>query len=345
MLLGNGGVLGIDIGSSSIKIVELGQVGNTYELRNLGEALLPQNSILNKSVANSESITQTLSTLIDDIGIQADDAAISISGSSVMMKRISLPKMSNAELKKSIIWELENSIPGGINEVNYDYQIIPGDNPKDNIDVLVIAANKKATKDYVSIVTQVGLNPVIVDLDVFSLDSMYEVNYPDSEGLLALVNIGAVVTNLIIIKDGGPVFAQDLEIGGDRYTNMIMAEMELSYEEAEEVKYNQRTGLVDPALNQLAHNFIDILCADIKKALDSFSLAHTEEKVKRIMIGGGPSGMPGIQEALSVLTQSYVGVLNPFRKIEYNNNNFDSEYIEEISSKMTIATGLALRIP
>jgi len=343
LLLGKGGVLGIDIGSSSIKLVELEQVGNAYQLRSIGEAPLPPGSIINKTISNTEAISHTLSTLIDDLGVESDAAAISISGSPVMMKRVSLPNMSDAELKKSITWELEKSISGGIKEVNYDYRVIPAEKPKDNIDVLIVAANKKVTKDYISIITHVGLNPVIVDLDVFSLESMYEVNYPESEGLLALVNIGASVTNLIVIENGESVFARDLPVGGNLYTHMIMAEMELTYEEAEEVKYSQRAGLMDPGLNQLAHNFIGLLCAEIKDALDSFSATHCDQKVKRIMIGGGPSGMPGIKDTLSEVTQSYVGLLNPFRKIEYSEKAFDPEYIKDISSKMSVATGLALR--
>ncbi|MCZ6864611.1 MAG: type IV pilus assembly protein PilM [Candidatus Dadabacteria bacterium] len=343
MLLGKGGVLGIDIGSSSIKLVELEQNGSAYQLRSIGEALLPQDSIVKKAIVNSEVISHTLSILIDDLGIETDDAAISISGDPVLIKRVRLPKMSNAELKKSITWELEQSISQGIKEVNYDYQVIPGKNAQDNIDVLIVAVNKNVTNDYISIVTDVGLNPIVVDLDVFSLASMYEVNYPESESLLALVNIGASFTNINIIENGESLFARDLNIGGNRYTDLIMAEMELTYQEAEEVKHTQRVGLTDPGLEQLAHNFIDSICSEIKETLDFFSSTHSIEKVKRIMIGGGSSSMASMKDTLSEITHSYVGILNPFRKIVYNERTFDPEYIEDVSPKMNVAMGLALR--
>jgi len=345
LLLGKGGVLGIDIGSSSIKLVELEQYGNAYQLRSIGETPLPPGSIVNKTIAKSEAISHILSTLINDLEIETDDAAISISGDPVLIKRVSLPKMSNAELKKSITWELEQSISQRIKEINYDYQVLPGKSAQDNIDVLIVAANKNATKDYISIVTDVGLNPVIVDLDVFSLESMYEVNYPESEGLLALVNIGASVTNINIIENGESVFARDLPVGGNLYTHLIMAEMDLTYEEAEEVKHTQRVGLTDPGLKLFANNFIDLICSEINRTLDFFSSAHCNEKVKRIMIGGGSSSIPGMKDALSEITECYVGILNPFRKIAYSEEAFDPEYIEDVSPKMNIAMGLALRKP
>lgn len=345
VLLGKGRILGIDIGSSSIKLVELEQNGNAYQLRSVGEAPLPPDSIVNKAIAKSEVVSHTLSTLIDDLGIETDDAAISISGDPVLMKRVSLPYMSDKELKKSITWELEQSLYQGIKEVNYDYQVIPGQGTQDNIDVLIVAANKNATKNYISIVTDVGLNPVIVDLDVFSLESMYEVNYPESEGLVALVNIGASVTNINIIDNGESVFARDLPVGGNHYTHLIMAEMDLTYEEAEEVKHTQRVGLTDPGLKQFAHNFINSICSEIKQTIDFFSSTYCSEKVKRIMIGGGSSSIPGMKDALSDRTQAYVGILNPFRKIVYSEGAFDPEYIEDISPKMNVAIGLALRKP
>ncbi|MFA9409528.1 MAG: pilus assembly protein PilM, partial [Candidatus Dadabacteria bacterium] len=215
----------------------------------------------------------------------------------------------------------------------------------DKIDVLIVGANKNVTKDYLSIITNVGLNPVVIDLDVFSLESMYEANYPESQGLLALVNIGASVTNILIIDNGESVFARDLLTAGSRYTDMIMKELSLTYEEAEEVKHNQRVRVTDPAIELLANNFINSISHEIKQTLDYFSTTHCNEKVKRIMIGGGTASLPGLKDALSEIAGSYVGILNPFRNINYSENTFDPEYIQDISTKMIVATGLALRKP
>ena len=345
MLLGNGRVLGIDIGSNSIKVVELEEIGTNYQLKNIGEAPLAQGSIVDKAIVNSEEVSLTLSRLMEDLAIEADDAAISISGDPVLLKRVSLPHMSDAELKKSIKWELEKLNTQAINEFNYDYQVLSAQDGRDMIDVLIVAANKNVTRDYLSILTNVGLNPVLIDLDVFSLQSVYEVNYPESPGLLALINLGASVTNVLIIDNGESVFARDLPVGGDLYTDLIMDQMGLSYEEAEEVKHNQRAGLTDTAIEELAYNFIQSISYEIKNILDHFSISHSSEKVKRIMIGGGSATLPGMKGTLSTVAQSYVGILNPFRNIDYSEATFDPEYINDISPKMNIATGIALRKP
>lgn len=344
MLIGSGGILGIDIGSNSIKVIELEEIGTKYHLKNIGEAPLAKGAIVNKTIENPEAIYQVLSTLIDDLEIEADDAAVSISGEPVLLRRVSLPYMSDAELKKSIKWEIEQFNPQAPGDYNYDYQVISSQDSHDKIDVLIVAANKNVTKDYLSIITNVGLNPVLIDLDVFSLESMYEVNYPETQGLLCLVNIGASVTNLLIVENDESVFARDLLLGGKNYTDSIMEHLDLSYEEAEEMKHNQRAGF-DPAIESVSMNFINSISDEIKRTLDYFSSAHSKEEVKRIMIGGGSASLPGLKETLSETTGSYVGLLNPFRNISCSEDIFDPEYIQDISPKMIVATGLALRKP
>jgi len=342
LLIGKGGVVGIDIGTNSIKIVELEEVGTTYKLKNIGESPIAQGVITNKVIQNSNIVSNILSSLLEDMGIQADDAAVSISGNPVVLKRVSLPAMSSAELKKSIKWEFEQLSSNGIQEFNYDYQVIDTQNSKDRIDVLIVAVNKIIAKQYLSILSAVGLNPVLIDLDVFSLATMYQENYPDSEGLVALVNIGASVTNILILQNGEAVFARDLLIGGDVYSQAIMTEMDLTYDQAEEVKHSQSAGFTSHVVDQLANDFMKSISAEIKETTDYYSGAHSQEKVKRIMISGGTAMLPGLKEMISELTQSYVGVINPFRNIVLSEDIFDPEYVEDISPKMCIAAGLAL---
>jgi len=343
LLIGKGGVVGIDIGTNSIKIVELEEVGTTYKLKNIGEAPITQGVITNKVIQNSNVISNILSSLLEDIGIQAEDAAVSISGTPVLLKRVSLPAMSSVELKKSIEWEFEQLSSNGIREFNYDYQVIDSQNSNDRLDVLIVAVNKVIAKQYLSIISAVGLNPVLIDLDVFSLATMYQENYPDSEGQIALVNIGASVTNILILQSGEAVFARDLLIGGDVYSHTIMTEMDFTYDQAEEVKHSQSAGFTSPVVDQLASDFIKSISSEIKEATDYYSAAYGQDKVKRIMIGGGTAMLPGLKEMISELTQSYVGVLNPFRNIDLRKDIFDPEYVEDVSPKMCIAAGLALK--
>jgi type IV pilus assembly protein PilM len=342
LLIGKSGVVGIDIGTNSIKIVELEEVGTTHKLKNIGEAPIAQGVITNKVIQNSNVVSNILSSLIDDIRIQADDAAVSISGNPVLLKRVSLPTMSSAELKKSIKWEFEQLSSNGIRDFNYDYQVIDSQNSNDRIDVLIVAVNKLIANQYLSIISAAGLNPVLIDLDVFSLATMYQENYPDSEGQIALVNIGASVTNILILQNGEVVFARDLLTGGDIYSHSIMTELDITYDQAEEVKHSQSAGFNSPVADHLADDFIKTISAEIKETMDYYSAAHSQEKVKRIMIGGGTAMLPGLKEKISEITQSYVGILNPFRNIDLSKDIFDPEYVEDISPKLCIAAGLAL---
>jgi len=338
-------VVGLDIGSNAVKLVELKNTKKGYQLKNIGEALLPQQAIVNKVIANPDAVATAISTLIDDLSIKTKNVAISISGHSVIIKKVSLPKMSENELRESIPWELEQYIPQSIEDVNYDFQVIPGETPEGNIDVLIVAAKKDITNDYISIVSEVGLNPVVVDVDVFALENMYEVNYSGTEGVLALVDIGASVTNINILKDGVSIFTRDVTTGGNQYTEWIIKELGASYEEAESMKYEQGTGNSSPELDRISHDYADLICGEIKRTMDFFSSTLWKDKVDHIMVGGGSSGVPGIVDVLSDMTEASVEILNPFKNILCDENSFDPEYIKNIAPKMSVVTGLALRIP
>lgn len=345
MFLSKKELVGLDIGSNAVKLVELKSSKNGFQLKNIGEATLPRNSIVNKIIEKRDAVADTISSLFEDLRVRTRNVAISISGHSVIIKKVSLPKMSDKELRESIPWELEQYIPQSIHEVNYDYQVIPGETAEGNIDVLIVAAKKDVTSSYVSIVREVGLNPVVVDVDVFALENMYEINYPDSEGLIALVNIGASVTNINILKDGVSIFTRDITTGGNQFTDWIIKDLGLDYAEAEKIKSDIREGAAAPELETLSRNFNEMICGEIKRTLDFFASTLYTSKVGNILVGGGSSRVPGLIEVLAELTEASVGFMNPFRNIFYDKNEFDPEYIEAIAPKMSVVMGLATRKP
>ncbi len=345
MFLSKKELVGLDIGSSTIKLVELKSSKNGYQLKNIGEAILPHLAIVNKIIEKRDPVADTISSLFEDLRVRTRNVAISISGHSVIIKKVSLPKMSEKELRESIPWELEQYIPQSIHEVNYDYQVIPGETPEGNMDVLIVAAKKDVTSSYVSIVREVGLNPVVVDVDVFALENMYEINYPESEGLIALVNIGASVTNINILKDGFSIFTRDITTGGNQFTDWMVKDLGLDYAEAEKLKSTLREGEISPELESLVRNFNDLICGEIKRTLDFFSSTLWTSKVGNILIGGGSSKVPGLKDVLTDLTEADVDFMNPFRNIFYDKNEFDPEYIEAIAPKMSVVMGLATRKP
>lgn len=343
MFFGNKGVIGLDIGSASLKLAELKSSRSGYQLKNVGEAVLPVDSIVKKVITNKDAVANSLSNLIRDLGIKNKNVVISISGHSVIIKKVTLPSMSKNELAESIPWELEQYLPQSVEDVNYDYQVIPGETPEGNIDVLIVAAKKDITDDYVSIVRSVGLNPVIVDVDVFALENMYDTNYEDLSGVTALVNMGASVTNINILKDGISVFTRDITTGGNQFTEWIMKEQSLSFEDAEQTKQSISSSEIPFELERITNDYIDLITGEVKRTLDFFSTNFSQEKITRIALSGGSSKVPNTAETLQDVTDITVELANPFKNIAVSETEFDPNYILDLAPKMGVSIGLALR--
>lgn len=343
MLFSKKEVVGLDIGSSSIKLVELKGNKKGFQLKNLGESLLPPDAIVNKVINNSESVIDAIVTLMDDLNVKSKNVAISISGHSVIIKKVSMPKMSDKELRESIPWELEQYIPQSVEDVNYDFQILPGETAEGNMEVLIIAAKKDITSGYLNAVMDAGLNPVIVDVDVFALENMYESNYFEGAGVVGLVNVGASIINVNILRDGVSIFTRDITTGGNQFTEMIQKEFDVNYDEAEKMKYTLGTDSASQELKRISVDFNNMICGEIKRTLDFFTNTIWKEKVNTVYIGGGSSKVPDMQSTLKSMANTDVELLNPFRNIGFSAKDFDADYISDIGPKMSIATGLAIR--
>lgn len=343
MFFGNKGIIGLDIGSASLKLAELKSSRSGYQLKNIGEAILPPGSIVKKVITNRDAVAGTLSTFVKDLGVKNKNVVISISGHSVIIKKVTLPSMSKNELAESIPWELEQYLPQSVEDVNFDYQVLPEVSPEGNMDVLIVAAKKDITNDYVSLVRSVGLNPIIVDVDVFALENMYEVNYSDVGGVIALVNMGASVTNINILKDGVSIFTRDITTGGNQFTELIMKEQNLGFEEAEQSKQNLSQGEIPFELERTTNDYIDLITGEVKRTLDFFSSNFSQDRISKIILSGGSSKVPNIIETLQDITDIDVELVNPFNNIAISDSEFDPNYISDISPKMGVVVGLALR--
>jgi len=338
------GVIGLDIGSSSIKVAELKETRGGYRLVNLGEAYLPPDAIVNKTIVDPEKVVQTISDLVRDLRVKTKRVVISLAGHSINIKKVSLPFMEEDELKEAIPWELEQYIPHSINDVNYDFQILPGENAEGKMDVLIVAAKKDVAETYVDIVTEAGLEPVILDVDVFALENLYDLNYTQSGEVVALANIGAAVTNINIVKDGVSIFTRDVTTGGVQFTDLLVNEFNVDYEEAERMKFLITSGDdLPPELIRLARDFVDSVSNEIKRTIEFFSKTLWKGNVDRIVLSGGSAKIPYFVDTLREMTGAEVEMMEPFRAISYSESEFDPEYINDVGPKMSVALGLALR--
>jgi type IV pilus assembly protein PilM len=234
------GLVGLDIGSSSVKLIELkpvGKSGTEFRLVKAGFEVLPPEAIVDGAIMDSGAIVDAINRLFTNLKVKTSDIATSVSGNAVIVKKISLPQMTAEELGESIHWEAEQYIPFDIQDVSLDYEILEGAGDGTNMDVLLVAVKKDKISDYTSVITQSGRTPRIVDVDVFALQNCHEINYgADSSRVIALLNLGAAITNVNIIRGSNSLFNRDIAVGGNLATDALQKDLGLPHEVAEAVK-------------------------------------------------------------------------------------------------------------
>jgi len=339
-------VIGLDIGSSSIKMVELREDRSGYKLQNLAISPLPPEAIVDGALMDSATIIDTIRDVIATSKTKSKDVVTSVSGHSVIVKKISLPFMTEAELEESIQWEAERYIPFDINDVNIDFQIFGStqENPE-VMDVVLVAAKKDIINDYVSVIMESGLNPVIIDMDSFALENMLAINYEigDRE-TVAVANVGATVTNINIIRNNASAFTRDIFRGGNQMTEEIQRQLHVDHEEAEKIKVGTKVDLSSQSVIQnVLKTASESLAVEIGNSLDFFQSTNTSEKIGRLYLSGGGSKIKDFDIILQQQIGIPVEVVNPFKKVDYSGRDFDLEYLKEIGPIMAVGVGLASR--
>ncbi|MBW1980436.1 MAG: type IV pilus assembly protein PilM [Deltaproteobacteria bacterium] len=339
-------LIGLDIGSHAVKIVHLVPAKGAHRLKHLGMSLLPPNVIVDGSVKDHEAVQTAIKKLLRHLKVKEKNVAISISGYSVIIKKIDLPQMTEEELLENIQVEAEQYIPFNVEDVNIDFQIL-GSSPEkeDRMEVMLVAAKKEVIEDYANLLKQAGLTPQVVDVDFFALENAFEANYPTAEsGGVALVDIGASKMNINVLKNGVSMFNRDASIGGYQITQDIQERFGMEYEEAEKVKLGHSTEKVP--LQDLEAMFVSAATSwstEVKRAIDFFYATYPDEVINKIFLSGGSSRLPGLDSLLSKDTNIPVAHFSPLHSIEIDQKTFDPEYIDYVAPQFAVAVGLALR--
>lgn len=342
------GLVGVDIGSSAIKVVELkqgGKGGAEYQLVNIGIEPLPPEAIVDGAIMDSGAVIDAIQRIFGAQKIKTSDVATSVSGNAVIVKKISLPQMTPEELQESIHWEAEQYIPFDIQDVAIDYEVIEGSGSGGNMDVLLVAVKKDKISDYTSAITQAGKSPQVVDVDVFALQNCYEINYGVDPGrVTALLNVGASIMNINIVKGGSSIFNRDIAVGGNQYTDAVQKELNLSFDQAEALKRGGRVeGVASDNLHPILQAVSENIALEIQKTFDFFKATSSEDRIDAIFLCGGSAKVHGLRELLAERFEAGVDLLNPFNSITYNPRDFDPDFINEIAPQAAIAVGLAVR--
>ncbi len=338
-------VVGLDIGSSAVKAVELKKKGSNMELLHLAMQNLPQEVVVDGAIVDSGAVAATISQIFSDYKIKTKTVATSVSGHSVIVKRLTLTGMSESDLYDAIQGEAAQHIPFDIQEVNLDYQVLEGDENSANMDVLLVAAKKDKILNYTHALNSAQRAAAVVDIDSFAVQNAYEFNYePEPGGVVALLNIGASVMNINLVRGTTPLFVRDVSVGGNQYTDSLMKELDLTFDDAERVKMGKSVaGVSDEARLPVLRSVSEIIILEIQKTLDYFRSTAGGEQIKRIYVAGGTARVAGLLDLLRQEFSMPVEEMNPFRKVNFNPAGPYAELVDENAPRLAVAVGLALR--
>jgi type IV pilus assembly protein PilM len=348
--IGKPSLIGLDIGSSTIKAIELNLKGKDkgFELLGLGVANLPAEAIVQGAFLNSGEIVDTIREAIDSGGFTTKDVAVAVSGHSVIVKKVSLPAMNREELEDQIQWEAEQYIPFDVNEVHLDFQILESSEGEGQMDVLLVAAKKDLVDDYYQVIAEAGLNPVAIDVAAFAVENAYEYNYEEpGDDVIALVNIGAQVVNINVVERGVPAFTRDITTGGNQYTEEIQKALSVSFEEAERLKLGGRgedaeQDVVPQEVEHALRSVTDIVIGEIARSLDFYTATAADSRISQVLLSGGGANIVGLGAAFTERTGLSVGILDPLARM-LPSKGFEPEMLAELSPSLGVGVGLATR--
>ncbi len=344
-----GSLVGVDIGSSAVKAVELKRFAGGEVVAAAGVQPVPLGSIVKGAVVDAPAVTDAVRRLFAGADIRGRNVALSLPGSAVVAREITMPRMSPAELAGSIAWEAEHHIPFDLRDVNLDYQVVDRGgndaNRQPTMVVLLAAAKKTAIAEYADVVAKAGCTPAVVDVAAFALQNAYALNGGRDGGrLVALLNAGASTINVNIVRDGRSVFTRDIAAGGNAYTDALRNGRALSFEEAERLKKGgavRGAALEDaePALQEVTEN----LLLEVEKTFDFFAASQASGPFDRIVLSGGASRGQGFAAALARRFDAPLERFDPFLKVTVGGVSAAGEKPVDVAATVGVAAGLALR--
>jgi type IV pilus assembly protein PilM len=341
-------VVGLDIGSSAVKAVELKLAGKSFKVAAFASEPVPPDSIVDGAIIDGAAVADAIRRIFENKAFKTKDVAASLSGNAVIVKKINLPVMTPAELRESIFWEAEQYIPFDIQDVNLDYQILDpgtGADGKGTMEVLLVAAKKEKIADYTGVIAQAGRTPVIVDVDAFALQNAYEVNYGlEAQQVVVLLIAGASAININILTGDQSVFTRDISTGVNSYTEAVQQELNLPFDAAEQAKKGIPVdGVTFEDVKPVLHAMTENVLLEIQKTFDFFKATAASDRIDRIVLSGGASRVDGFQQALQERFATPVESFDPFRKIAFDAKKFNVPDAENVSPTAAVAVGLALR--
>ncbi|MCX7815907.1 MAG: pilus assembly protein PilM [Syntrophales bacterium] len=346
LIFGKQEPVGLDIGSSSVKLAEISERKSRIVLHRYYQIPIERGIIVDGVVADIEKLAEKIKVLFRDSGCRRKTVSTAIPGRSVIIKKVSFPHLTDDELRKIIKEESIKYLPfESMEGVYFDFQVL-GENPYNSnlSDVIIVAAKDEVVDAYLEAIRIAGLTPVVLDVDTFALETMYEKNYDyDEDEVVAIVNIGASFTNINILKNATSMFTRDISLGGNSITESIEREYGVTFEEAERIKIDGFKD--DESVRENLLSYADLICSEIERSLDYFHSLHGGEDIRRVLLAGGGAMIPRLPEYLEERLRIQTELVNPLRKLVYNDRVITQEYVQRNVTCAAVAIGLAFRRP
>ncbi|MEN9577562.1 MAG: pilus assembly protein PilM, partial [Pseudomonadota bacterium] len=338
-------LVGVDIGSSSIKVCQVKETRKGLVLQRLGYAPLPPQTIVDGQVMDAATVVETLKRVFSEAKIRNRNVALSVSGQSVIIRKISVPMMTPAELAEQITWEAEQHIPFDIKDVQVDYQVLRKRPEASQMDLLLVAAKKDQIKEYAQLAREAKLKPVIVDIDAFTLQNSFSQAHAAVQGqTVALINVGATLSSLNIVSGGVSAFTREIANGGNVITDEIARQLSVPFQVAEGYKCGTAPegGFIPPQVAGIVEQVLDSIAAEIQRSLDFFMATSGEGDIAKIYLTGGTANLPSLATAIERRARVGVEVWFPTQHVMVE-KGVDTAMLQARSAQLPVALGLSLR--
>lgn len=348
-LTANDGYVALDIGSSSIKMVEAAVDKNGYRVLNLGILPLPENAIQNNMVVDAKPVVDVIRRLIQENGVKSKQVISAVPGRAVIMKKVQMPKQEPAELEANIEFEAQNIIPDSLQNVNLDYQVVHEADDGNKMDVLLVAVKKEIINSYTDAIEEAGLMPSVMDVDYFALENMYEANYgAEAEtGVVALIHVGAQYTSITLVHDGTSIFTGDLSLGGAYFTDNLARQLGVAVESAEALKTTgapdgNREADFEGTLRSTSEELAD----EVRRTVSLYGAVPSEDGdgLRTIYLSGGGAKLAGLRVMLEERMGVPTRLSEPFRAFHVH-RNIDRDYLLAAAPYFAVGAGLSIRRP
>ncbi|MDB4994578.1 MAG: Type pilus biosis protein PilM [Myxococcaceae bacterium] len=338
-------LVGVDIGASSIKVVLLKESRKRYTVQKFGYAPLPPQTIVDGHVMSAGVVTETLQRVFHDSGIKQRDVAIGVYGQSVIVRKITVPMMTPEELEEQINWEAEQHIPFDIKVMSIDYEVLRKRPEAGQMDLLLVAAKKDEINDYAAIVREAKLKPVVVDINAFTVQNIFEhtAGLPQDQ-TIALLNVGAAISSLNIVSRGVSAFTREIANAGNAVTEEIQKQLSVSFEQAETYKLSaMNPHTVPQQVHQAMSQACEALAGEIQRSLDFYLATSGEAEISRIYMCGGSAYLGPLAQAVEKRARVPVSLFDPMTSVSVEAKGVNEQELRSRAAQMCVAIGLSLR--